>query len=192
GVSVSNGRQVVQTDKNGKYVLPVENDNIIFVVKPSGYELAKDADNHSKFYYIHKPEGSPELKYPGVAATGKLPKSIDFALTVKEEPKSFSAFIFGDPQAYTTQEMEFFKNGVVNEAKTRKGPLFGISLGDLVGDDLSLHPSYKQAIGQMGLPWFNVMANHDMNYDVKEDTYADEGFEKAFGPANASYNVGNA
>ena len=192
GVSVSNGRQVVQTDKSGKYVLPVENDNIIFVVKPSGYELAKDADNHSKFYYIHKPEGSPELKYAGVAPTGKLPKSIDFALTVKEEPKSFSAFIFGDPQAYTAQEMEFFKNGVVNEAKRRKGPLFGISLGDLVGDDLSLHPSYKQTIGQMGLPWYNVMGNHDMNYDVTEDSLSDEGFEKSFGPPSYSFNVGDA
>jgi len=192
GVSVSNGRQVVQTDKNGKYELPVQNDNIIFVVKPSGFELTLDADNHSKFYYIHKPQGSPELKYPGVAATGKLPKAIDFAFKAKEEPKNFSAFIFGDPQAYTAEEMEFFKNGVVNEAKTRKGPLFGISLGDLVGDDLSLHPSYKQTIAQMGLPWYNVMGNHDMNYDVKEDSLSDEGFEKSFGPANYSFNVGDA
>ncbi len=192
GVSVSNGKEVVQTDKNGKYQIPVENDNIIFVIKPSGYALPVDADNQPKFYYIHKPNGSPALKYPGVTATGALPKSIDFALTVKEEPANFSAFVFGDPQAYTAEEMEFFKNGVVSEAKTRKGPLFGISLGDLVGDDLSLHPSYKQTIGQMGLPWFNVMGNHDMNYDVKEDKYADEGFEKAFGPANYSFNVGNA
>jgi hypothetical protein len=192
GVSVSNGREVVQTDRNGKYELPVQNDNIIFVVKPSGYQLAKDADNHSKFYYIHKPAGSPALKYPGVTATGKLPKSIDFALTEAEEPQAFSAFVFGDPQAYTAEEMEFFKKGVIDEAKTRKGPLFGISLGDLVGDDLSLHPSYKQTIGQMGLPWYNVMGNHDMNYDVEQDSLADEGFEKTFGPANYSFNVGGA
>ena len=192
GVSVSNGRQVVQTDKNGRYELPVQNDNIIFVIKPSGYELVLDADNHSKFYYIHKPHGAPALKYPGVAATGPLPKKIDFALKVKEEPKSFSAFVFGDPQAYTAEEMEFFKNGVVAEAKTKAGPLFGISLGDLVGDDLSLHPSYKQTIAQMGLPWYNVMGNHDMNYDVTQDSLADEGFEKTFGPANYSFNVGDA
>lgn len=192
GVSVSNGRDVVQTDKKGRYELPVSNDNIVFVIKPSGYELPLDEDHHPKFYYIHKPNGSPTLKYSGVEATGELPKSIDFALKVKEEPTSFSAFVFGDPQAYTAEEMDYFRRGVVDEAKERKGPLFGISLGDLVGDDLTLHPSYKQAVGQMGLPWFNVIGNHDMNLDVQQDSLSDEGYEKVFGPANYSFNVGNA
>src|SRR5690606_41981288 len=99
---VSNGKEVVQTDKNGKYQIPVENDNIIFVIKPSGYALPVDADNQPKFYYIHKPNGSPALKYPGVTATGALPQSIAFALTLKEEPANFSAFVFGDLQSYTT------------------------------------------------------------------------------------------
>lgn len=192
GVSVSNGREVVQTDKKGQYSLPVGNDNIVFVIKPSGYELALDADNHPKFYYIHKPEGSPKAKYAGVDPTGTLPKTINFALMPKEEPSNFTAFVFGDPQAYTKEEMDFFKRGVIDEAKERKGPVFGISLGDLVGDDLSLHPSYKQTIGQMGLPWYNVIGNHDLNHDALQDSLSDEGFERVFGPANYSFNVGNA
>lgn len=192
GVSVSNGREVVLTDKNGKYELPVQNDNIIFVIKPSGYALPLDQNNLPKFYYIHKPQGSPELKYAGVAPTGPLPKAIDFGLKKQEEPNTFSAFVFGDPQAYNDDELGYFLNGVVKEANQKKGPLFGISLGDLVGDNLTLHPGYQQAIGQMGLPWFNVMGNHDMNYDVEQDSLADEGFERAFGPPNYAFNVGNA
>ncbi len=43
------------------------------------------------------------------------------------------------------------------------------SLGDLVGDDLNLHPSYIKAVSKVGLPWYNVMGNHDMNYDAKEE-----------------------
>ena len=58
-VSVSNGREVVITDKNGNYQLPVGDDNIIFVVKPSGYAVPLDENNHPKFYYIHKVNGSP-------------------------------------------------------------------------------------------------------------------------------------
>src|SRR5690606_28961113 len=54
GVSVSNGREVVITDQDGRYKLPVGADNIIFVIKPSGYNLSLDTDNHPKFYYIHK------------------------------------------------------------------------------------------------------------------------------------------
>ncbi|TDS16166.1 calcineurin-like phosphoesterase C-terminal domain-containing protein [Sphingobacterium paludis] len=192
GVSVSNGVDVVQTDAKGNYQLPVQDDNIIFVVKPSGYKLALDQENHPKFYHIHKPKGSPALKFAGVTATGKLPKSVDFALQPVEEPAKFSAFVFGDPQAYNEAEMDYFKRAVVDEAKTRKGPAFGISLGDLVGNDLSLHPGYKQTISQMELPWYNVIGNHDLNFDVKSDSLSDESFERLFGPANYAFNVGNA
>ena len=76
-VSVSNGREVTTTDKDGNYQLPVGNDNIIFVVKPTGYALPLDENNHPKFYYIHKVNGSPASKYPGVAATGKIPAAVN-------------------------------------------------------------------------------------------------------------------
>ncbi|MFD2596508.1 calcineurin-like phosphoesterase C-terminal domain-containing protein [Sphingobacterium griseoflavum] len=191
GVGVSNGVQVVQTDAKGYYQLPIQEDQIIFVIKPAGYRLPLDETNHSKFYYIHKPKGSPSLKFEGVAPTGRLPKSVDFGLQTVVEPTKFSAFVFGDPQAYDDAEMTYFKSAVVDEAKKIKGPLFGISLGDLVGNDLSLHPSYKQTIGEMGIPWYNVIGNHDLNFDVKSDSLSDESFEKLFGPANYAFNVGN-
>ena len=44
----------------------------------------------------------------------------------------------------------------------------------------------------IGLPWYNVMGNHDMNYDVKEDSLSDENFELHFGPANYAFNYGKA
>src|SRR5690606_16477898 len=50
---------------------------------------------------------------------------------------------------------------------------------------------YIQAIGKMGIPWHNVLGNHDMNYDVKVDSLSDETFERHFGPANYSVNYGN-
>ncbi|MDR1886351.1 MAG: metallophosphoesterase, partial [Prevotellaceae bacterium] len=79
-VAVSNGREVSVTDASGKYQLPVEGDNIIFVVKPAGYKTPLDEFNNSCSYYIHKPEGSPDSRYKGVQPTGKLPASVDFAL----------------------------------------------------------------------------------------------------------------
>src|SRR5690606_35599516 len=93
-VSVSNGVQVVQTDKNGKYSLPVGNDNIIFVIKPEHYHLPVDENYLPQFYYIHKPQGSPsDLRYKGVAPTGPLPKSVDFALTHREEQEDFRSLV---------------------------------------------------------------------------------------------------
>ena len=89
-VAVSNGVDVVLTDANGKYQLPVRENSVYFVIKPNGYQYVLDEDNTPQFFYIHKPQGSPDLKYPGTAPTGELPKSIDFALTKDpNEQRSF-------------------------------------------------------------------------------------------------------
>lgn len=192
GVSVSNGIQVVQTDDKGQYRLPIGHDNILFVIKPTGYALPVNGKSQPQFYYIHKPQGSPKLKYAGVEPTGKLPKNVDFALIAQDESTLFSALIFGDSQPYTKQEVEYFKKAIVDEAVQTKGEaLFGLTLGDLVGDDLSLHAPYKEAISAIALPWFNVMGNHDMNYDVEVDSLSDEAFERSFGPNNYSFNYGD-
>ena len=50
GVAVSNGVQVVLTDKNGRYSLPVQDDQTIFVIKPSGYQTAMNSNNLPQFY----------------------------------------------------------------------------------------------------------------------------------------------
>jgi hypothetical protein len=190
GVAVSNGIQVVQSDAKGKYELPVGEDQIIFVIKPSGYHIPLDEYNLPRNFYIHKPKGSPELKFDGVQATGKMPKSVNFALTPGESKENFTSLIFGDPQPYTTEEVNFFADGVVSEVEGIEGMEFGLALGDLVGDDLTLFHSYTQAIAKVGIPWYNVMGNHDMNYDGEKDEWSDESFEANFGPANYAFNQG--
>lgn len=191
-VAVSNGVEVVLTDDKGYYELPVGNDNIFFVIKPSGHSVSLNEYNQPQYYYIHKPNGSPELRYKGVAPTGTLPQSVDFGLIPSEEPSDFTALIFGDPQPYTLQEIAFFAKGIVTEVKGIQGMAFGLSLGDLVGDDLTLHNPYIKAVAEVGLPWYNLMGNHDMNYDAKVDSLSDETYEANFGPANYSFNYGRA
>lgn len=192
GVAVSNGVEVVLTNEKGEYELPVGEDNILFVIKPTGYKVGLNELNQPQYYYIHKPNGSPALNYEGVKPTGKLPKSVDFALVKYEEPTHFTSLIFGDPQAYNLEEVEFFSRGIVNELKGIENIAFGLSLGDLVGDDLVLHSPYIKAVSEVGVPWYNLMGNHDMNYDAVADSLSDETFEANFGPANYSFNYGNA
>ncbi|MDR1937207.1 MAG: calcineurin-like phosphoesterase C-terminal domain-containing protein [Tannerellaceae bacterium] len=191
-VAVSNGKEVALTDASGKYQLPAGSDNIIFVIKPAGYKPDVNEFNLPKSYYIHKPDGSPETFYKGVKPTGKLPASVDFALHAYDEPESFTALVFGDTQTYNEQEIDYLKRGVVAETENMQGVSFGITLGDLVGDNLTLHLSYKQTVKQVGLPWYNVMGNHDMNYDAKEEHLSDEAFEAHFGPNNYAFNYGKA
>lgn len=192
GVPVSNGVDVVLTNDEGKYELPVGEDNILFVIKPPNYKVGLNEFNQPQYFYIHKPNGSPNLKYKGVEPTGNLPKSIDFALTESRESTHFTSLIFGDPQAYNLQEVEYFSKGIVAELKGIKNIAFGLSLGDLVGDDLVLHNPYIKAVSEVGVPWYNLMGNHDMNYDAVADSLSDETFEANFGPPNYSFNYGNA
>jgi hypothetical protein len=188
--AVSNGRDVVLTDADGKYEIPVSPGQILFVIKPSDYSLPVNSNNQPQFFYIHKPSGSPGLQYAGSQPTGKLPVQVNFPLFASGRKDRFSMLVFGDPQPYTPEEVEYFRKGLVAEASKEKNMDFGISLGDLVGDNLDLHPLYISAVGEAGIPWFNVMGNHDMNYDGGADSLCDETFEKNFGPATYSFNHG--
>ena len=189
-VAVSNGVDVVLTNSKGEYILPVGEDNILFVIKPAGYQVSVDEDNLPRYYYIHKPNGSPKLKFKGVEATGSLPKSIDFGLTPAVEKDEFQILVFGDPQVYNQHEVEYFEKGVIALLKNSTQYEFGISLGDLVGNKPNLFKPYIQAVKQVGIPWYQVMGNHDMNFDVTSDTLSDESFEAHFGPNNYAFNQG--
>lgn len=192
GVAVSNGIEVSLTNADGKYELPVSDDNIIFVIKPSGYTVPVNDKNQPQFYYIHKPKGAPtqEFRYKGAPPTGKLPRSVDFALLPGSESDSFTALVFGDPQPYTLEEIDHFSRGIIDELAGVNGVRFGLSLGDLVGDNLDLHNPYIEAVRRVGTPWYNLMGNHDMNYEARYDSLSDETFEYHFGPANYAFNEG--
>ena len=189
-VAVTNGLDVVLTNKDGKYNLPINDDAIIAVIKPANYKVGVDENNLPQFFYNHKPNGSPKLKFKGVDPTGKLPKSVNFGLIPQQENDAFTALIFGDPQPYTQAEVDFFAKGIVAEVAGIKNVPFGLSLGDLVGNDLALFNPYLKAVKAAGIPWYNLLGNHDLNFDATSDEMADETYEAHFGPANYTFNYG--
>lgn len=189
GVLVSNQREVVQTDTGGRYEIPVTDETIIFVTKPAGYAVPLEEDNLPQFYYIHKPKGSPELKFGGVAPTGALPESIDFPLFKTEEQSEFDVLVFADTQPKTQKEVDFVRDDVVAELVGIEAA-FGVTLGDIMYDELDLWERQNQIIGKLGIPFYNVPGNHDMNYDAKDDQYSLETFQRHFGPPYFSFDYG--
>jgi hypothetical protein len=189
GVRVSNGREVVVTDGDGRYSIPVDDDTIIFVIKPSGYRPMIDKLNLSRFYYIHKPNGSPPQDFPGVPPTGPLPPSIDFPLTPVEEPSAFDVIFFGDTQPRDQKEIDYIAHDVVEELSGVRAA-FGVTLGDVLFDDLSLFDSFNRTISHIGVPWYNVLGNHDINYASEDDELSDETWERVYGPPYYSFDYG--
>ena len=190
GIRVSNGREIVKTDEAGRYKLSVDEDTILFVIKPRGWRTPISDEQLPRFYYIHKPKGSPpDLKYAGVAPTGPLPASVDFPLYPQEEPDQFKAILFGDPQPRDQKEVDYIGHDVVEELIGTDAS-FGVTLGDITFDDLSLFESQARMIALLGIPWYNVIGNHDINYDAHHDHHSDETFERVFGPSYYSFDYG--
>jgi hypothetical protein len=189
GVAVSNGREVVQTDARGRYRLPVSDSDIIFVVKPRGYRLPLNTQNLPQFYRIHQPQGSPKQEYPGIAPTGPLPTSLDFTVQAQDETDDFRVLLFGDPQSRNQQEIDYLVQDIVTDLIGTKAA-FGVSLGDLAFDKLEIHENQNRAISLIGLPWFNVMGNHDINFDAPTRKESAETYKSIFGPTYYSFDYG--
>ncbi len=188
-IGVSNGREIVSTSADGRFTLTIDDDDIIFVLKPRGWRTPLNQENLPRFFYIHKPKGSPKLKYPGVDPTGPLPDLIEFPLYPQKEPDQFRAILFGDPQPRDQKEVDYISRDVVSDLIGTDAS-FGVTLGDIVNDDLSLFGPLTQSIALIGIPWYNVIGNHDLNRVAKHDHHSDESFERVFGPNYYSFDYG--
>ncbi len=190
GVRVSNGRTSVKTSYSGDYRIAVDNDTIIFVIKPRNWQTRLDKNNVPRFYYIHKPAGSPKSKVAGVAPTGPLPVYVNIPLYRHPEPDQFRAVFLGDTQVSNEEEINYLAHDIIEElAGTDAG--FAVSLGDIVFDRLNLYEPLVGVMGRMGIGCHYVKGNHDSNYDNGPgQLLADETFERVFGPSYYSYDYG--
>ncbi|MCA9077861.1 MAG: calcineurin-like phosphoesterase family protein [Planctomycetaceae bacterium] len=189
GVRVSDGRRIVTTDGKGEYALPVTDDAILFVIKPRGWRTPLSENNLPQFFYVHKPNGSPASKFPGVPPTGPLPDSVDFPLTPQTEPEQFQAILFGDTQPRNQQEVDWIAHDVIEEL-IGTDAAFGVTLGDIVFDDLDVMEPLNRTIALLGIPWYNVIGNHDINYDAQTRQVVNETYERVYGPSYYAFDYG--
>jgi C terminal of Calcineurin-like phosphoesterase/Calcineurin-like phosphoesterase len=194
GVLVSNGREIDRTDDQGRYHLPMPGDGAVFVIKPPGYALPRDADNVPRHSYIHQPGGTPAelaLRYRGVAPTGPLPASIDFTLTRVDEPADFDVLLFTDPQPESRFELDHVRDTAVARAMAIPAA-FGMTMGDVLFDDLSLYGRSNRIVGRIGLPWYSLPGNHDLNMQAPDARYSRETWKRVFGSPTYAFRHGRA
>lgn len=192
GVRVSNGRDFATTGDNGRYELPIEDEMVLYVVKPRNWLPPLSAENLPRFYYVHQPAGSPPeiAMFPGVAPTGPLPASIDFPLVAHAEPDEYDVLIFGDTQPRDVREVEYIAHDVVEPLIGTTTAAFGVTLGDVVFDNLSVFEPLHQVIGRIGVPWFLVPGNHDINFDATGDRHSLETWKRLYGPPYYAFDWG--
>src|SRR5271165_1546399 len=195
GVLVSNCLDVAFSGPDGRYALPLPDEATLFVVKPAGFMPPVDpATNLPRFYRHHRPKGSPaslNLTFEGLAPTGPMPASLEFALKRQDEPEAFDVVMITDPQPENEAEVDFIREDLI-EALARTSALIGLTAGDIMFDDLSLYPRLNAIVGAIGLPWWNVGGNHDLNFEAPDRKYSRETYKRFFGPNYYAFFYGNA
>jgi len=195
GVMVSNGRDVVTTDADGRWSVAVQPGDAVFVVKPAGYMTPVDpATQLPQYSYLYVPEGTPaalQLRFAGIPPTGPLPESIDFPLRCQDEPTKFAAILFTDTQPESLAEVGYIRDDVV-VATAGVDAAFGITHGDLMFDDLSYYDRYNRIVGTVGLPWYNCSGNHDLNLEAPDNTHSRDTFKRVFGTRHSAFQYGGA
>lgn len=193
-VAVSNGRDVVLTDRQGRYGLDVSDGDTVFVVKPSGFALPRDENNIPRFSYLHQPQGTPpelRLRYRGIDPTGPLPASIDFALSRQAEPDAFEVILFTDPQPESPVELGHVRDTAVTRVLGTKAA-FGMTTGDILFDDLSFYGRSNRIMGRIGIPWFHIGGNHDLNFEAPDARYSRETFKRVYKAPYYAFHHGKA
>lgn len=194
GVVISDGVNCVKTDSKGKYYLPtnLSTAEYVFVSTPSGY-AAPVEDGHAIFWKF--------LKDCTKGADGKY--DIPFSLKKIANPERYTVFIFADPQprkstagvekiAYESLTLcdDMYRDMKELAETIKDRPIYGIGLGDIVHQDLTLLPKYRTGMATTGISTYNVIGNHDQGHVLMADDQASKAYEAIMGPANFSFNLG--
>ena len=200
-IPVSNGCEVVLSNSDGSYSLSVAPTEVLFISKPADFQIPVDEFDVPQFFYRHYPEGVPaqiagtsvEWLWPVSEASGPLPDSVNFPLVpitaVKED---FLAHGFADTQAQYENGQDMIREELVNPLIGNPFEVeFGLTVGDVVFDNLALYDRHKTMMGLMDIPQWYLPGNHDMNFESPNARYANETYIKHFGPTYYSFNYGN-
>ena len=194
GVLVSNGREVVVTGEDGTYELPAYGDMNVFITKPAGYASPVDELMVPQFAYVHKEEGSPDLRFGGIAPTGPLPEAINFPLIEDNSDRAeFDCLVFGDAQPYFNMQVSYVRETAGRMLATRDNSNTECLLfeGDVMGDDLSLYGRFMEIIAVGDTPQYYVAGNHDLDFDAETDAHSFDTFRATWGPEYYSYDIGS-
>ncbi len=190
-VAVSNSREVVVTNRKGEYELPLRDNSALFVIKPRNWAVPVDENQVPQFYKMYSSAGISGTKYEGLPPTGSLPESVDFPLLPSEEPDKIKALIFGDTQPRDNKEIYFMSEDVIPEVIGTDAD-FGVTLGDVVFDDLSIYDHLTGSLSTIGIPMWYVAGNHDFDFTGNNTTEARGTWYKNFGPSYYSFSYGPA
>lgn len=181
GVGVTDGQQIVTTDRRGAYELQTSAAaEYVYYTLPAGYEHTALDRCIPQFYKPIDPE--------------RTNQEIDFELVRSDRDQTRHTFVvWADPQVLRKEEFAQLDEIVGDLRQTIGGcdtPVIAMSVGDNVFDRPNLIEEYKACIAPLGIPFYHVIGNHDMDYNERSNELSDRTYCRNFGPSHYAFNVG--
>lgn len=183
-VAVSDGLRVVPTAADGSFEL----------VTRTGQRYVTLSTPHGHVLPTHETGTLRQFVRLAPDARGEQTVRFDLARLGVDDTRH-GVIVLGDSQTADAAEMGRFHDETVPDvsASVRQLgdlPMVGIANGDILYDDLSLFPEYERAVRRMGIPFGQVVGNHDLDMAVDGDDASTTTFERHFGPTHYSFNRG--
>ncbi|MBQ9463150.1 MAG: calcineurin-like phosphoesterase C-terminal domain-containing protein [Bacteroidales bacterium] len=195
GVPVSDGKDIVLTDSNGRYSIDSDKqDGTVFVITPSGY-IARSLDGLRPGFWqpLHLPAGQEEIH--------------DFVLE-KQSQKRYSMILLADMHLSNDparDDIRRFRTEVMpvvrSLAADAAGTVYTANLGDTTHDIYWGEFNFNESDGLRLLqdicyptPMYTIMGNHDHDPSiVGEDVDRRSGWREVdcWGPGQYSVNIGD-
>jgi len=195
GVVVSDGLLCTTTNVNGFYSLKSDLANAKFVMAsiPSGYSAPTNENGLPIFYHrITDSEKSENICVADFSFNKITNNSDRFTLLVGADPQPRARTASYDYNAYHSLDCcEDLYRDMREKAATISGHnVYGLMLGDIVHENMSLYDNYLAGLSTLGFPMFNVLGNHDNDKTAKTDVEGRRVFEEKLGPTYYSFNIG--
>ncbi len=182
-VVVSNGFEVAITNAEGAYELPRNNQaRFIFISTPAGYAFAEEKGIARHYRSLKEVNAKRNVNF--------------YLQRLDKDDTEHQFIIWADPQVKNQKDIDKMMAHAVPDvqklvAAAGAGSLIhGITVGDIVWDELHLFSDYSKAVEKMGIPFFQCLGNHDMDYNKGGDESSDQTFQEMYGPTHYSFNRG--
>ena len=146
GVVVNDGRQFVKTDRQGSWSLDTDTmvSKFVSISTPANYQLPQA-------------EGLADAFYVSVSKLAANKGQHDFVLEKRKEARdNFYYIAVSDPQVRNAREMKRWRQEAVPDlietidSLKQQREVVGMTLGDLVFDNMTLYDEYKTSLKNTG------------------------------------------
>ena len=182
GAGISDGIRVITADREGRFQLTSEGGaGFVSVIPPTGYRLPVSRIGTLSLHRAIQPDRRGEML-------------VEFTLEPSDGDERHAFLVLADPQTQDAHEMARLHAETVPDVQATVqelgGRCFGVGCGDIMYDELALFPDYERAVAAMGIPFAQVVGNHDLDFAGRTDEDSIATFNRFFGPGRYAFNVG--